>query len=161
MRLSPRCRGVMHGVVMVSFGVSLMWIYPSVMSVSIAQKARPVAYQGHMPTDIVNMFDDKSRSMQVLQVGACDGFFDIVPNRNDLLHHWLALVIPGSIQIRAVLVEPNPPVFKKLQENANKVFKATDQLSLLNYAVCPEASGLVSFYVVSKTILTDMPSTPH
>lgn len=100
---------------------------------------------------------DRKKSVTVVQVGACDGDFDANGDTNDPVQS-----IIRRKNVRAIMVEPNPPVFKKLQENTKTHFaKDGDRVRPMNMAVCPDKTGTVPFYVVSPQFAEDFPKAPH
>lgn len=114
------------------------------------------AWKKNMIQDKIKLLaDDTSKKLHFLQVGACDGDFNHKTS-NDPVQR----VIYQS-HITAALVEPNPPMFKKLQENVHSFFGDTPRIRAFNMAVCPDKSGTVSFYVVKPQFAVDYPWKPH
>mmetsp|Transcript_78913 Transcript_78913/g.245066 ORF Transcript_78913/g.245066 Transcript_78913/m.245066 type:complete len:313 (+) Transcript_78913:125-1063(+) len=102
----------------------------------------------------------KSRErVTIIDVGANEGNFDGKSGRG--IHRdpvQDALQAPG---VRAVLVEPNPPVFTSLVENVRHSFGENDRIIPVDAAVCANASGPVPFYVLSPSFAERYPKAPH
>lgn len=96
---------------------------------------------------------DQPRSISLIQVGAND---DGIGDSNDPVTDSL-----GKTNVKGLLLEPNPPVFKMLQQNIQSQFGAPPRLIAANEAACPKESGLVSFYVVNDKFAQDFPKAPH
>jgi FkbM family methyltransferase len=100
---------------------------------------------------VQNLFKEK-RNISVIVVGANDGSGQ---QSNDPLIDGLS-----SSNVRALMVEPNPPVFKKLETNL-KTFPDSTRLQPLNVAICPDKKGEVPFYVISSRLKSQCPEAPR
>lgn len=100
---------------------------------------------------VQNLFKEK-RNISVIVVGANDGSGQ---QSNDPMIDGLF-----SSNVRALMVEPNPPVFEKLVENL-KTFPDSKRLQPLNIAICPDKKGEVPFYVISPSFKSKCPFAPH
>jgi len=96
---------------------------------------------------------DEQRNISVIVVGANDG--SIGKQSNDPMVDALS-----NINIRALMVEPNPPVFKTLEKNL-EAFPESQRLQPLNVAICADKEGVVSFYVVGPSFQSKCPNAPH
>jgi len=92
------------------------------------------------------------RDINAIIIGANDGN----PGSNDPLLAALA----KKTNIRALMVEPNPPVFKTLEANL-KGFPKSDRLVPIQAAVCADVKGEVSFYRLSPAFAQKCPGAPH
>jgi len=96
---------------------------------------------------------DEERNISVIVVGANDG--SIGQQSNDPMIGALS-----NINVRALMVEPNPPVFKTLEHNL-EAFPESQRLQPLNVAICADTEGVVSFYVVGASFQSKCPDAPH
>jgi len=85
-------------------------------------------------------------------VGANDG--DSV-RTNDPVYDALS-----NTNVKALMVEPNPPIYKILVRNLQK-FQQPARLQPLNFAICPDKKGTVPFYVVSPHFREKFPNAAH
>jgi len=97
----------------------------------------------------------KYGQVTAIQVGACDGDPDQTTS-NDPLRMFLAR--PG---LHAVLLEPNPVVFKMLQDNLKAQLETTEHILVMNAAVTNKSFDSVPFYVVSPRLIRDFPRFEH
>lgn len=111
-----------------------------------------------LPTDSRSManarierFFTEGRNLTVIVVGANDGS---MTETNDPVVNAL-----NRTNVNALMVEPNPPVFRTLVGNLKK-FQESTRLHPLNIAVCPDR-GTVPFYVVSPDFAKKFPNAPH
>lgn len=115
------------------------------------QKATYSAHDTLWANPAVKRFLAERRNISVIVVGANDG---AIGKSNDPVIDSL-----NRSNVKALMVEPNPPVFKSLLENL-KTFQESARLQPLNVAVCPERKTL-PFYVVSPNFAKKFPSAPH
>jgi FkbM family methyltransferase len=102
---------------------------------------------------LVQQLFREERNISVIVVGANDG--GITGQSNDPMIDGLF-----SSNVRALMVEPNPPVFEKLVENL-KTFPDSKRLQPMNIAICPDKKGEVPFYVISPSFQSKCPFAPH
>lgn len=62
---------------------------------------------------------------------------------------------------RALLLEPNPPVFRKLNASIQSDFGAQGRVRARNVAVCSHTHGVVDFFVPAPKLLRDYPTVPY
>jgi len=91
-------------------------------------------------------------TVKFVDVGACDGAFD---QSNNPVQSVLR-----EKKVQAVLVEPNPVVYKMLEKNVVKHFGDTKRIRPVRVAISAE-SGHVKFYVVSERFAKEHPNAPH
>lgn len=122
-------------------------------TVSNAKKSVPGKFEAELVDQVMKIKDH----INVLQIGACDGDFNSTSGTsNDPVQRVL-----GRQNIQAVLIEPNPPMFKTLEKNVHAFFGVTPRVRALNMAICPKESADVPFYVVSPKFAVDYPKAPH
>jgi len=100
---------------------------------------------------VQSLFNEK-KNLSAIVVGANDG--SVGNQSNDPMIDAL-----NNINVRALMVEPNPPVFKTLETNL-KTFPSSERLWPLNVAICTD-EGAVPFYVVSEDFQSKCPRAPH
>lgn len=110
--------------------------------------------QGRLWIDdhITQLFNEQ-RNISVIVVGANDG--STGGETNDPMIDALM-----KTNVKALMIEPNPPVYKSLEQNL-KQFPESTRLHPLNLAICANVSGSVPFYVVSPRFAEDYPNAPH
>mmetsp|Transcript_69415 Transcript_69415/g.192057 ORF Transcript_69415/g.192057 Transcript_69415/m.192057 type:complete len:364 (-) Transcript_69415:187-1278(-) len=98
-------------------------------------------------------------SITLLQIGACDGDFVASggATSDDPVQHLLV-----EPRIQAILIEPNPEVFKMLDRNVRRCFGQSERIQLMNVAISPDISGKLPFYVVARRLAQEHPrKAPH
>lgn len=97
-------------------------------------------------------------SFRLMQIGAND----FKSGSNDNFQDWMRKEANDLNAMEAVLIEPNPIVFKTLDRNTRKVFgdSMSKQVRLMMNAVCP-TTGSINFWVVSDKFAVDFPHAPH
>jgi len=100
-------------------------------------------------------------NVTLVDVGACDGDFGagVGPYKSVSIDPVQSTLFKPNV--RAVLVEPNPPVFAKLEERVHASFGDSERIQLVQAAVSANTSGSVPFYVVSPKFMKDHPEAPH
>jgi FkbM family methyltransferase len=88
---------------------------------------------------VLASYDARGETITILQIGACDGI------NNDPIHHH---VVKGHT--RAILVEPNPFAFARLQ----KTYAGLSNITFIQSAI-GEKDGEAHLYRVKKTDKTD------
>jgi hypothetical protein len=101
---------------------------------------------------LVDQLFTQQRIINVLVVGACDGS---LTQSNDPVINALT-----KTNVRAWMVEPNPPVYDMLVQNL-KQYPAPERLQPLKVAICPYVNGQKDFYVVDESFAQDCPNAPH
>lgn len=102
--------------------------------------------------EIWQLFEE-NRNISAIVVGANDGAID--PQSNDPL-----IALARYPNVRALMVEPNPTVFKILEKNL-KQFPESARLHALNIAICADKKGMVPFYTLSSSFEKKCPDAPH
>jgi FkbM family methyltransferase len=84
---------------------------------------------------LISTYEARRQEMTVIQVGACDGF------SNDPIRHHV-----GKDFLHAILIEPNPYAFYRLQ----KTYEQSQNVTLIQAAI-GEKDGSAYLYRVKKT----------
>jgi len=105
--------------------------------------------------------------VRLLQIGANDfeynAMWSSIHGTDDRSQAWLVERWQCPPGIEALLIEPNPPVFKTLQKNVEKYFghPLPKSIQLAQAAVCANKTGSVPFWVISERFAEDFPNAPH
>jgi len=94
-----------------------------------------------------------SSTLNIVQVGACDGAWE---KTNDPMQSLFQ-----SQLVRAVAIEPVPPLWEQLKKRLATLPAADERLLALNAAVCLESKKDVPFYTVRKAFSRDHPEVEH
>mmetsp|Transcript_106081 Transcript_106081/g.299944 ORF Transcript_106081/g.299944 Transcript_106081/m.299944 type:complete len:318 (-) Transcript_106081:68-1021(-) len=106
---------------------------------------------------LVHRLVRSGRNVTIIDVGANVGDFGVgIRLTNNPVQDVLR-----SGNVRAVLVEPNPPVFKELVLRTKEAFGGTERIRPVKAAVCAKTTGEVPFYAVSQRFASDFPEAPH
>jgi len=101
---------------------------------------------------VQELFNERE-NISVIVVGTNDGSIEKQSN-NPMID---ALT---KINVRALMVEANPLVFKTLEKNL-KTFPESQRLQPLNVVVSADCKDTVPFYVVSPNFQSKCPTSPH
>lgn len=99
---------------------------------------------------------------QLVQVGAGVGDFDPARfgHRSDAVREAIYLLLDHA-STRALLVEPNPPVYDELHAKVRERFGAKP-VNAVNVAMCAEeTSDHLDLFVASPRLVRDLPKTPR
>ena len=106
----------------------------------------------------------RRKSLQLVQIGAHFGDFNKSQWHSGVGGDSARRVVHTLLEnqrTRALLLEPNPSAFTILQAGVHARSSSLPATTAVNAAVCPNTTGTVDFYVVSRRFLQEFPNAPY